>query len=131
MAGEAAENYMKGTNDFQVGAEIFKASGALRYMYNPPLDGGSIDNASKYTSTLDVHYTSGVYNKAFYLLATKAGWSTKMAFQVMADANRLYWTASSTFNQGACGVQSAATNRGYSTADVASAFAAVGVTCAP
>lgn len=131
MAGEAAENYMKGTNDFQVGAEIFKATGALRYMYNPPLDGSSIDNASKFTSTMDVHYTSGVYNKAFYLLATKAGWSTKMAFQVMADANRLYWTASSTFNQGACGVQSAATNRGYSAADVASAFAAVGVTCAP
>ncbi|MES2048006.1 MAG: M4 family metallopeptidase [Pseudomonadota bacterium] len=131
MAGEAAENYMKGTNDFQVGAEIFKAAGALRYMYNPPLDGGSIDNASKFTSTMDVHYTSGVYNKAFYLLATKAGWSTKMAFQVMADANRLYWTASSTFNQGACGVQSAATNRSYSAADVASAFAAVGVTCAP
>lgn len=131
MAGEAAEFYSRGANDFQVGAEIFKATGALRYMYNPPLDGHSIDNASKYTSTLDVHYTSGVYNKAFYLLATKTGWSTQKAFQVMADANRLYWTASSTFNQGACGVQQAATNRGYSATDVASAFAAVGVTCAP
>ena len=43
---------MKGSNDFQVGAEIFKASGALRYMNNPPLDGRSIDNASKFTSTL-------------------------------------------------------------------------------
>lgn len=131
MAGEAAEFFMKGTNDFKVGEEIFKKTGALRYMYNPPLDGASIDNASKYTSTMDVHYTSGVYNKAFYLLATKAGWNTKMAFQVMADANRLYWTSSSTFNQGACGVQQAATNRGYSAADVASAFAGVGVTCAP
>ncbi|MBI3285381.1 MAG: peptidase M4 family protein [Burkholderiales bacterium] len=131
MAGEAAEYYMKGTNDFQVGAEIFKASGALRYMYNPPLDGRSIDNAANYTSTLDVHYTSGVYNKAFWLLATKTGWNTQKAFQVMADANRLYWTSSSTFNQGACGVQNAAANRGYSAADVASAFAGVGVTCAP
>lgn len=131
MAGEAAEYYMKGTNDFQVGAEIFKKPGALRYMYNPPLDGGSIDNASKYTSTMDVHYTSGVYNKAFYLLATTAGWNTKMAFQVMADANRLYWTSNSTFNQGACGVQTAATNRGYGAAAVTAAFSAVGVTCAP
>lgn len=131
MAGEAAENFMRGSNDFQVGSEIFKASGALRYMYNPPLDGRSIDNASKYTSTLDVHYSSGVYNKAFYLLATKTGWNTKMAFQVMADANRLYWTASSTFNQGACGVQQAASNRGYNATDVASAFSAVGVTCTP
>ena len=89
MAGEAAENYMKGTNDFEVGTEIFKAAGALRYMYNPPLDGRSIDNAANFTSTLDVHYSSGVYNKAYYLLATKTGWNVQKAFQVMADANRL------------------------------------------
>ena len=131
MAGEAAEYYNKGTNDFKVGTDIFKATGALRYMYNPPLDGKSIDNASKYTSTLDVHYSSGVYNKAFYLLATKTGWNTRKAFEVMADANRLYWTASSTFNQGACGVQNAAANRGYTVADVTAAFSAVGVTCTP
>ncbi|WP_235935100.1 M4 family metallopeptidase [Undibacterium crateris] len=129
MAGEAAKFYVKGTNDFKVGTDIFKGSGALRYMYNPPLDGRSIDNASKYTSTLDVHYSSGVYNKAFYLLATTAGWDTKKAFQVMADANRLYWTASSTFNEGACGVEKAAANRGYVVADVTNAFKGVGVSC--
>jgi pseudolysin/vibriolysin len=129
MAGEAAKFYVRGTNDFKVGTDIFKGSGALRYMYNPPLDGGSIDNASKYTSSLDVHYTSGVYNKAFYLLATTAGWDTKKAFQVMADANRLYWTANSTFNDGACGVEKAAANRGYVVADVTNAFKGVGVSC--
>jgi pseudolysin/vibriolysin len=131
MAGEAAEYFNKGSNDFLVGAEIFKNGTALRYMNNPPLDGRSIDNAANFTSTLDVHYSSGVYNKAFYLLATKTGWNTRKAFEVMADANRLYWTASSTFNQGACGVQNAAANRGYSVADVTAAFSAVGVTCAP
>ena len=129
MAGEAAEYYMKGTNDWMVGYEIFKASGALRYMDNPTKDGRSIDNASKYTSSLDVHYSSGVYNKAFYNLATKAGWNTRKAFEVFADANRLYWTASSTFNAGACGVEKAATSRGYTTADVTAAFSAVGVSC--
>ena len=76
MAGEAAEYYMKGSNDFLVGADIFKGTGALRYMNNPPQDGGSIDNAANYTSSMDVHYSSGVYNKAFYLLATTAGWNT-------------------------------------------------------
>lgn len=131
MAGEAAEYFSTGTNDWQVGREIFKAAGALRYMNNPPQDGRSIDNAANFTSTLDVHYSSGVYNKAFYLLATKTGWNTRKAFEVMADANRLYWTANSTFNQGACGVQNAAANRGYVVADVTAAFAAVGVTCAP
>ena len=129
MAGEAAKYYVTGTNDFKVGTDIFKASGALRYMYNPPLDGKSIDNASKYTSSLDVHYSSGVYNKAFYLLATTAGWNTRKAFEVMADANRLYWTSSSTFNAGACGVEKAAAARGYTVADVTAAFAGVGVSC--
>jgi Zn-dependent metalloprotease len=131
MAGEAAEFFRAGTNDWQVGREIFKANGALRYMNNPPADGRSIDHASNFTSTMDVHYSSGVYNKAFYLLASKTGWDTRKAFEVMADANRLYWTSGSTFNQGACGVQNAASNRGYSVADVAAAFSAVGVTCAP
>jgi Zn-dependent metalloprotease len=131
MAGEAAEFYNSGTNDWQVGREIFKSNGALRYMNNPPQDGRSIDNAANLTSTMDVHYSSGVYNKAFYLLATKTGWDTRKAFEIMADANRLYWTANSTFNQGACGVQNAAANRGYAVADVVAAFSAVGVVCAP
>ena len=130
MAGEAAEYFSRGSNDWKVGAEIFKGSGALRYMNDPKLDGRSIDHAANYTSSMDVHYSSGVYNKAFYLLATKAGWNTKMAFQVFARANDLYWTASSTFNQGACGVQTAAGDLGFTVADVTAAFTSVGVSCA-
>ncbi len=129
IAGEAAEYYMKGTNDFLVGAQIFKAAGALRYMANPPQDGRSIGHTSNYTAGMDVHYSSGVYNKAFYLLATKPGWNTQKAFQVFARANDLYWTASTDFNQGVCGVQTAATNLGYTVADVTSAFTTVGATC--
>lgn len=129
IAGEAAEFYMRGTNDFLVGAEIFKSSGALRYMANPPLDGQSIGHASNYYNGLDVHYSSGVYNKAFYTLATKPGWNTPRAFQVFARANDLYWSPSTDFNQGACGVQTAAQDYGFSVSDVVSAFAAVGVSC--
>ena len=129
MAGEAAEYYMNGTNDFLVGAQIFKGNGALRYMNNPPQDGQSIDNAANYTSGMDVHYSSGVYNKAFYLLATKAGWNTQKAFQVFARANDLYWTASMTYNQASCGVETAATDLGFTKADVTAAFTTVGVSC--
>ena len=129
IAGEAAEYYMKGTNDFLVGADIFKGNGSLRYMANPPQDGNSIDNAANFTSGMDVHYSSGVYNKAFYLLATKAGWNTQKAFQVFARANDLYWTASTNYNQGACGVQTAATDLGFTVADVTAAFTSVGVSC--
>lgn len=131
IAGEAAEFYMRGSNDFKVGAEIFKGSGALRYMYNPPLDGRSIDNAANYTSGMDVHYSSGVYNKAFYLLATTAGWTTPMAFKAFGRANDLYWGPSNTYNEAACGVETAATDLGYNAAAVTAAFTAVGVTCGP
>ena len=131
MGGEATEYFWKGSNDFLVGEEIFKgASGqALRYMCNPTQDGGSIDNAANYTSSLDVHYSSGVYNKAFCTLAKKSGWNTPTAFKVFARANALYWTASSTFNSGACGVETAATDLGLTKADVTAAFTAVGVSC--
>lgn len=129
MGGEATEYYWKGSNDFLVGPEIFKGSGALRYMANPPQDGASIDNAANYTSSMDVHYSSGVYNKAFYNLATTSGWNTPSAFKVFARANSLYWTPSSTFNSGACGVETAATDLGLSAAAVTAAFSSVGVSC--
>jgi Zn-dependent metalloprotease len=44
IAGKAAEFYLRGHNDWQMGADIFKSNGALRYMANPPQDGVSIDN---------------------------------------------------------------------------------------
>ncbi|MGO4782039.1 M4 family metallopeptidase, partial [Lysobacter sp. 2RAB21] len=62
IAGEAAEFYMNNTNDFLVGAQIFKGTGALRYMANPPQDGRSIGHARDYRAGMDVHYSSGVYN---------------------------------------------------------------------
>jgi len=133
IAGEAAEFYDRGAADFLVGADIVKTSAgigdALRYMCNPPQDGGSIDNAADYNSSLDVHYSSGVYNKSFCLLAKTSGWDVKKAFQVYALANKSYWTATSTFNSGACGVEQAALDLGYSATNVATAFTGVGVTC--
>jgi Zn-dependent metalloprotease len=129
IAGEAAEFYDRGSNDFLVGAEIIKSGTALRYMCNPPQDGKSIDNAANYTSSMDVHYSSGVYNKAFCVLAKTTGWDTSKAFKVFALANKIYWTATSDYNSGACGVESAATDLGYNQSNVISAFTGVGVTC--
>ena len=42
---------------------------ALRYMYRPSLDGHSPDAWSTTISTLDVHYSSGPGNRAFYFLS--------------------------------------------------------------
>jgi vibriolysin len=127
MAGEAAENYMKGSNDWLVGAQIFKGNGSLRYFEDPTRDGSSIGHASDYYDGIDVHHSSGVYNRAFYLLANTSGWNTRKAFEVFVLANRLYWGANTTYDQGACGVTKAATDLGYSLTDVAAAFTTVGV----
>ncbi|MDN3412099.1 pre-peptidase C-terminal domain-containing protein [Pseudoalteromonas sp. APC 3250] len=127
MAGEAAEFYMKGSNDWLVGKDIFKGNGALRYMNNPTQDGRSIDNQSNYYSGMDVHYSSGVYNKAFYNLATTPGWDTQKAFIVMARANQLYWSAGVGWDLAGNGVMDAACDLNYDPNDVKAALAAVGV----
>ncbi|MBQ4875818.1 M4 family metallopeptidase [Pseudoalteromonas luteoviolacea] len=127
MAGEAAEYYMKGSNDWLVGQDIFKGSGALRYMNDPTKDGRSIDHQSNFTSGMDVHHSSGVFNKAFYHLATTTGWDTKKAFVVMAKANQMYWTASTDWDLAGNGVMDAACDLGYNPDDVKAALALVGV----
>lgn len=129
ISGEATEFFISGTNDFEVGRDVVKAAGSIRYMHNPALDGKSIGHASNYTATMDPHYSSGVYNKAFHALATSPGWDTRKAFQAFAGANRNYWTGNITFNQGACGVEQAAVDLGYAGPDVVAAFSSVGVSC--
>jgi Zn-dependent metalloprotease len=129
MAGEGAKYYMRGTNDFMCGYDIFKnPSGALRYLYDPPLDGRSIDHVDDYYSGMDVHYSSGVFNKAFYLIAVSSGWNTRMSLDIFTRANMVYWTPSTNFVQGAEGAQDAAADYGYPCADVRDAFDVVGIT---
>src|SRR3546814_14660812 len=61
MAGEAAEySFNGGSNDFLVGAQIFKVSGALRYMADPPPDGRSHGHADDATSGMDGDRQDGV-----------------------------------------------------------------------
>ncbi|ODA35968.1 M4 family metallopeptidase, partial [Veronia pacifica] len=127
MSGEAAEFFLRNQNDWLVGADIFKGEGALRYFEDPTRDGRSIGHASDYYDGLDVHYSSGVYNRAFYLLANKDGWGIRKAFGVMVLANRMYWTENSTFDEGARGVFNAAKDFGYDSSDVQDAFLQVGV----
>ena len=136
MAGQAAMFYMHGKNDFRVNSDVIKATstnypgGVMRYMDHPSRDKNSIDTASGYKVGLDVHYLSGVYNRAFYLLATTPGWDTRKAFQVMADANQYHWGGYTNWNEGACGVEKSALNLGYVKADVTAAFDKVEVHCA-
>lgn len=134
MAGEAAEFYLTGSTDFETGADIFKdPNGALRYMDDPTRDGSSIGHASDYYNGMDVHYSSGVYNKAFYLLANTPGWDAQKAFVLFAEANRTIWGPNETFDSAYHGVLTAATEiLGYTdTTDIVNAFEQVGVPLPP
>lgn len=133
MAGEMSEFYMANQigkeNDWLVGHSIIKGpyGTAMRYFEDPTKDGRSIGHAKDYKDSLDVHFTSGVYNKAFYLLAHRTNWGIQKAFQVFLLANQVYWKNDETFNNAACGVNKAATDLGYDVADVVASFEAVGV----
>ncbi len=131
IAGEAAEYFMRGAADFLVGAEIFKAAGALRYMNEPTLDGTSIDHVSDYYKGMDVHYSSGVFNKAFYELAATQGYGVEKAFKAFAWANQNCWVADSTFQEGAqcvlAEVLAQDDDLGYPPAAVVAAFEVVGI----
>lgn len=130
MAAMAAEYYSYEKCSWMIGAEIMKpASGmeTLRYMDLPSKDGSSIDSADQYHRGLDVHYSSGVYNRLFYTLSNQEGWNAKKAFDVMVKANMDYWAPRDTFNAASCGVLHAAQDLGYSLTDVKKSLDVVAV----
>jgi Zn-dependent metalloprotease len=129
MAGEAAEFFATGQNDWMFGWEVSKSDGALRYFKDPTKDGVSIDHASQYHDGMNVHYSAGVFNKAFYLLSTTPGWDVRKAFTVMLNANANFWVPTSDFVEAACGVIMSAKYLGFEYQDVYSAFSSVGVEC--
>lgn len=137
MAAQVAEFFVHGRSTWQIGSEIVKEKGgAFRYMDLPSQDCAdkrmpgsncSINTANEYVDGLDVHYSSGVYNHFFYLLSTSIGWNVKKAFAVMVHANANYWTSTTDFVQGACGVIKAVKNLGFNSYAVKRAFLAVGI----
>jgi zinc metalloprotease ZmpA len=71
--GTMTEFYANNANDvpdYDIGEEIYKTAGqALRYMNKPNRDGQSADCWYNGVGNIDVHYSSGVANHFFYLLA--------------------------------------------------------------
>ena len=62
--------------DYLIGEDVYTpatSGDALRYMHKPSTDGHSADCWSSSVGNLDVHYSSGVANHFFYLLAEGSG----------------------------------------------------------
>ncbi len=81
--GTAVEFYAANANDpgdYLIGEKLYKSgASALRSMIQPSSDGRSADCWYSTVGSLDVHYSSGVANHFFYLLAegTNAGSPSK------------------------------------------------------
>jgi pseudolysin len=116
--------------DWSIGREaMIGGLQPIRYMDDPTKDGISIAHMDSYVDSLNVHQTSGVFNKAFYNLAHKPNYSVQRAFQLMVDANRNYWSPIAYFDFAACGVIQAAHDRHWDKQAVIDSFAEVGVKC--
>ena len=63
----------KDTPDYKIGEKLYRnnpgETKALRYMWQPSLDGASADCWRSGVGSLDVHYSSGVGNHFYFLLA--------------------------------------------------------------
>jgi pseudolysin len=136
MAAQTAEYYSYGKSSWLIGSDVIKLKGeALRYMDQPSKDCHgkepgtycSIDRADQYYDGLDVHFSSGVYNYAFYLLSNMPGWDPRKAFAVMLHANASYWLSLTTFKDGAACVVKAAEDLHYNKNDVEKVFDLVGL----
>lgn len=115
---------------------------ALRYMANPTQDGDSLDYYPDYYGGVDVHYSSGISNLAFYLLSQGgthptgktttqvAGIGIEKAARIFYKANADLMTPSTSFEQAKVATEQAAQQLGYDEATIASvsnAWKAVGV----
>ncbi|MBM4366663.1 MAG: M4 family metallopeptidase [Deltaproteobacteria bacterium] len=89
--GETSDTWLIGEDAYTPST----AGDALRYMNDPADDGYSHDYYSSSTSSADVHYSSGVPNLAFYLLAEGGthprGKSTTSVSAIGADAAASIW----------------------------------------
>ncbi|WP_342380764.1 M4 family metallopeptidase [Myxococcus stipitatus] len=120
---------------FLVGEDVWTpgvADDALRYMMNPTLDGDSLDDYPDYSSGVDVHYSSGISNLAFYLLAqggthprfptrtAVAGIGLEKAARIFYKANADLLTPTSTFEAAKVATEQAAQQLGYDAATIES-----------
>ncbi len=144
--GQAAKSDVFGrpVPDFRIGADITRNMEALRFFAHPEKDGMSIGHVREYAALVRkcarltggnetrkqgciVHTASGIFNRAFYLLATSDGWDLRKAFGVFLLANGQYWGKSETFKSAARKVIDAAGDLKLDKAAVRAAFVKVGV----
>lgn len=110
------------TPNYLIGEDVYTPAipgDALRYMDNPTRDGYSIDTFYDYYDGIDVHYSSGIANNAFYLLSeggthrlggNVTGIGNDKAERIFFRALDVYMVPSETFSQARAHTIQAATD---------------------
>ncbi|XP_029642769.1 neutral protease [Octopus sinensis] len=126
ITGEITEAYM-GKNDWFVGFDVMKNTDALRYMASPSLDNVSVSHVDNFTSDLDVHLGSGIYNYIFYYIVHELKMDIKETYQVFLIANTIYWHPFTDFTSGACDMLKVAYDLGKDLTPFIKAYEVTGI----
>ena len=130
IAGTMVEFYREGERaDFLIAEDIMVGDQPLRYMCEPSMDGGSIDDGQQYWEqggdAIDPHYSSGVGNRAFCLAVGRAkarGASTVDAVHRVGmawyAANAGFWTSTTSFEEACEGIVDASRALGFASDEV-------------
>lgn len=126
IMGEAAENYLL-KSDFMTGYSIMKTEPYLREFQRPERDNNSISHVDDMHSYMDVHYSSGIYRRIWYVVVKEEEMPIRDAFTVFLHANRMYWHETTSFYSASCDLLRAAIDLGYDTQPFRTAFEDVGI----
>lgn len=156
MAAQAAELFVYGKASWKIGGDVVKKEGeVIRYMDEPTKDClgtripgercsmAHVKDYNRYvrdhrydtmfiTRFPNVHHSSGIFNRMFYVMSTAPEWGTndealRKAFNVMVKANQHYWGKYNDFVKGACGILSAAKDYEYDDAPIKRAISEAGI----
>lgn len=128
LVGETFEFYMTGINDFHIGAKTDKINEeGIRDICNQQTDGLSIVHVQDYYDGMEVHLSSGIFNKVSCILMKNPNIGLKVTFQIYTHANRFYWGPVSNFSDAVCGILKAAYDLGHDTNVIREAFSVVGL----
>lgn len=126
ILGEATEDYLL-QSDFMVGQYGMKFKPYKREFETPENDNYSISHVRDMYDALNVHFSSGIYRRVWYVVTKEKGLTIRDATSVFLNANKLYWHSFASFYECSCGVLRAALDLGIDTSPFRKGFKDVGL----
>jgi len=104
------DGFLVSTRTWEFGEDIALIDPWLRNMADPPSDGISIDSYDDYFTGIDVHYSSGIANRAFVEWVNDPDVTIEEAADIWYRGLQYYMAPSTTFTQARGATEQAATD---------------------